>query len=1451
MHQTEPARSTQWFRALVTIAALVGLVLRLWNVDFDQRQHQHPDERFWAITADALAKAPEPAPHGTAFGPMLDWLDGQRSPSNPYQVNDQFLYGPISLTVARSASGWLHEGVEVGTQPASLIAHGLNAVGIPLIDNVGRARFDSRYQVDLVGRVIGALLDTLTIVVVAAIGRRLGGPKAGIIAAGLYATCVLSIQYSHFLGSEPLVGFGSALAVLATLRLDRGASSRRAWQTGVVVGAASGLAIAAKLSAVGVVSVPAVGGVLLLWRYRRRSDVVRLVGMAVGALVTFRVLEPSAFNGLGISPSAHFLHDVRRLGRLTTDTWPPSFQWVGRTPVLQPLLWLGRFSLGPGALLTFGLGASVMALNHWGVGRGRRFSWLISSVGLWTPATVAAAVAIPFVYVTATAWPTGRYFYPMLPAFYAIAGLGVAAMLRASRRAPRPGKRAAAAVALVAVGLSAVWGVGFVHGVYATDNTRVTATRWIAKHIPAKSVVSAEAWDDSLPLSLPGVDASAYPIEQLNLVDPDSVAKTVKLADQLARIDYVIESSPRIWGVVRRMPARFPSTIAFFDALDSGRAGFQRVATFRSGIQLGPWRLGEVGAEEAFSVYDHPEVRIWKKVRVVERAELLDTLKVDAAATAVAVDPNRGAANGLTLTPDEQRLNAGGPTYDEAFSVNGSGLFHTVGFLAFIELFGAASFVLFFPLLRRLPDAGLGVSKILGLVTMALATFVSAAWLGRALDRGLFALLASAFVAGASWRAWCRRAELAELWRARRRIFLCVEALTVACFVALVLLRAANPDLWHPNRSGEKPFELAFLTAVLRSRTLPVYDPWFSGGAINYYYGGWYVLMAPARLLRTTPGLVLNLGIAVVGACGAGSAFTLGSALVGGFHQRWRHRARSARAAIHGGFLATFFVLFASNAAIVPPLWRKVSGRFGTGRLDWWVLSRVIPESVAITEFPAWSLLFADLHPHLMDIPLILAVGVLAWAWHDALSGADRGRDAVLLGAALGVVVGFVRMTNTWDFPLVLVLVGSAVVLAWWRRSAGWRRSAWRPFVVPVGMFAAVLVIVFWPYVRRGEVFDAGFDPAQLRTPVASWLRHYGTFVALSALVVFDAASEAVERSRRRWRRITTAHVVVLTLVVGELAYTLVRPDFAVFQLTASLAFGCAWMAWQRRKIKAGGLAAVGPLVLALGWMMQASVELFTVRNDGGRMNTVFKFWYQSWLVLAVGSAVVVASHLDRRAGLRRVALAFVAIVGILSCAFWWWATPVRLADRLSEPGLSLAGDALLSPGFGMEVDGQRFVPGDDVALADWLRANVAGIHPIAEAPGVDYGWTSRMSWLTGLPSPIGWPYHERQQRRAYEPAIDKRVADLTTLYTTTNVADMARVLATYRIEYVVFGTQERLLASYAAASTLRTFECLTIRFVADRSAPTGPEPGVFFVAAVDHACVTRLRLLPTVSSSG
>ncbi|MEO7397161.1 MAG: DUF2298 domain-containing protein, partial [Ilumatobacteraceae bacterium] len=1078
---------------------------------------------------------------------------------------------------------------------------------------------------------------------------------------------------------------------------------------------------------------------------------------------------------------------------------------------------------------------------------------LMTNVGRWPLVVIAGATVLPFSYIIITSLPTGRYFIPMLPGLYAIAGLGVVAALRWARGLRGFPRAAAAGFAAISVGLALIWGVAFVNGIYGHKNTRIEASEWIAANVPRGSVLSSQAWDDGLPLRLPGLDAEAFTSEQFNMVGPDDEAKVARIAEQIGRIDYVVESSPRIWATVTRMPARFPSTIKFFDGLESGVLGFERVATFRSGLALGPWRLDDSSADEAFSVLDHPEVRIWRKVRTVDRDAVVKVLDPVAASNAVAIDPNRASANGLMLRPDEIAANSRGPTYDAAFATDDSGVIQVIqviGWFALLELFGLAAFALFVPLLQRLPDGGLGLAKILALSCLSFGLFIAATWFRLALDRTVVVAVVSLFLAVGALSAWRRHALIATMWRERRTVLITVEVLGAVMFVAFVGIRAMNPDLWHPDRGGEKPFELALLTAVLRTRTIPVYDPWFSGGALNYYYGGWLMLSVPARLLRTSPALVMNLALGVFASCSSGAAFSLASGMVNASRTRWRRRSRTQRTSVVAGLLAAAFVLLASNAAILSPLRQRVSGGSAPGeRVDWWALSRVIPNSVTITEFPAWSLLYGDVHPHLMGIAALLALAALCVAWHGALTDGRR-RHAVTIAMLLGITAGLIRMTNTWDFPLSLGLVaatlGAALVA----------RTPWRRCVLPAAVLLITVIVVWSPYTGRGEIFDSAFDPATLRTPPSSWLEHFGPFAAIAVFVIALHLAESFAESRVVWWSLTNAHLTVLGLSMIALGYIALRPGFEVFEITAALTIGCAWVAlrcWQIDTPRScSQFGPLGPLAMAIGWLIQACVEMLTVRNDAGRMNTVFKFWFESWVVLAVGGAVVVAEQMRTRMRRRLFGLAFVGFALFVSAAFWWMSTPVRMDDRVSAKTLSLNGEAYLRDDFIIGDGKERFVPADDLPLINWIRANVRGIRVIAEAPGNDYRWTARISWFTGLPTPIGWSYHETQQRRPYAATIEARRTDLNELYTTTDPEAMARVLSRYSVAFVVFGTQERLIASDSSATALRAFPCLDVVTESDRSSEDGVDPNELFVAAVDAECVIRLRppLAPPPPSS-
>jgi len=1375
---------------LVALCCVGGFVLRAWNLDFDQRQHLHPDERHWSMTSDALARAPRPAEHGTIAGPILDWLDGQRSPANPYRVTDSFVYGPVTLAAGRGVAGWLHDGAVDGDQPAAFVVDALDRLGIPLLDDDGAPRFDDGYGVDLVGRLLGVVADTATIAVVALIGRRLGGRRAGIFSAYFAATSVLAIQHAHFFGSEPVLGLASALTVLAMLRLDRGPGVRAACRTGLVTGLAAGATLAAKLTGAGLVLVPFALCAGLAVRHRRRADVVRLVAVAVGTAIAFRVLYPPAFRGLGLWPNPQFLDDLRAQRAASAADLPPSAQWADRFPLYDGTRWLVEFTVGPGASIAAALGI-VLLLRH------RR------RLGRWPVAVMAASVLVPFAFVVRNVVTSGRYFVPMVPALAACAGYAVAVGMR----------RRQTVVSAALLALAGLWALAFVAGVYGHENTRIAAARWVVDHVDPGSVLSVESWDDGLPLGLAGVPTDAYEFEQFDLWGVDSVDKTLTLARQLARVDFVVESSPRVWNTVTRNPGRYPSTIRFFEALDDGSLGFHRVATFTSPPRLGPFRLDTSSAEEAFSVYDHPEVRIWQKIEPATASELFARLDPLAASRAMPITFDHAATGAALLTPSERRDDEAVGTFAATFDVDGNGLVHAVGWLVVIELIGWSTFALLFPALRRLPDGGAGLSKALGLVLVTFVVFVAVTRLGIPLGRGVVLATVGAWVLLGALAAWRRRHALRGWVAAHRRLLIQAEVLSLTAFVALVLLRAADPDLWHSSRSGEKPFELEMFTAVLRSRTLPPYDGWFAGGSLNYYYAGYLLLSIPARVLRTAPSLAMNLALGAIGAMAVGAVYSAGAACV-----RADDGARGVRRAGRAGMLAVAFVVLLPNAAIVPRALRRLVGT-ERGALDWWSLSRVIPDSMAVTEFPAWSLLFADVHPHLVDLGVMAALLAVVIGWYGCLR-AGRVGASIGLAAVVGVLVGAVRAINTWDFPLAGLLLVAPLAAVVVRDRRRWRLA------VAAAVTAAFVVVVGWgPYGARSEVTDSSVELNSRHTPLASWAWQFGFFAVVTLLLL--AAS--VPRSWWTRRRIAAGVAVAAVVAAGLFAV----PDGAAFVASVALAAVGLLIAWRSRHRAAGLLAAAG-------WSIVAVVELVSVINDTDRMNTVFKGWFQAWLLLGIASAAGLAAStgVARPHWVRRAAIGAVAVAGAMAVAFAQLAVPARLDDRTSPGGLSLDGLAFFADPDGRtalvdpdDPDAEHgFSPAEDLPLIRWMQDHVEGIVTIAEAPGYDYTWRSRISTFTGLPTVIGWPYHERQQRRSYGVVVDDRREAMNDLYAGASLPRIHRVLQRFDIRYVVFGTIERVVAGDRGRETLLASPCLTVEFEVDD----------LFVASVDQACVAE-----------
>lgn len=151
----------------------------------------------------------------------------------------------------------------------------------------------------------------------------------------------------------------------------------------------------------------------------------------------------------------------------------------------------------------------------------------------------------------------------------------------------------------------------------------------------SRVVIANESWDEGLPLPFSGYDpfGQFYRGISMEVRWHDDEIKRQMFLENLAEADYIILPSQRAIWSASRIPLMYPMTIEYYRALFDGRLGFELVKVFDTPIRIGPLYISDIAgkasfgsapnlpifnfnmlsAEEAFSVYDHPPVWIFKK----------------------------------------------------------------------------------------------------------------------------------------------------------------------------------------------------------------------------------------------------------------------------------------------------------------------------------------------------------------------------------------------------------------------------------------------------------------------------------------------------------------------------------------------------------------------------------------------------------------------------------------------------------------------------------------------------------------------------------------------------------------------------------------------------------------------------------------------------------------------
>ena len=676
------------------------------------------------------------------------------------------------------------------------------------------------------------------------------------------------------------------------------------------------------------------------------------------------------------------------------------------------------------------------------------------------------------------------------------------------------------------------------------------------------------------------------------------------------------------------------------------------------------------------------------------------------------------------------------------------------------------------PLTARLfsarADHGYVFGKIIGLL---LASYI--AWLlgfagipfGAALWVGLslFAILNLGL-------AWVGRDALGA-WRqgSMFRTIAIHDALWTVGFLFFVWQRA----LWPHIVDQEKYMDFAFFNTLQRTAAMPPQDPWMSGMAFNYYYFGYLMFANLARFVGLPSSISYNLCVATIG----GLAFAQLSAIGLTVTRRLPLALLTGAMGIVLGNLDGFLQLIETR---------------GLTNFNYFRSTRIVGGDSTINEFPFFTTIHGDLHPHFLVLPVqILLLGLLL----DPERFRDGGEDGAGTFASLwpclpvAFVLGTMVAISIWELPVAAMMT----LLLMQRRLPLRPLLSW-PRLRIVAMVVAMVVAgyaFYLPFYLHFAAPPSGVGVKFATTSLREFLIVFGALLAPPAL--FLAADVGPKLSVGPELRQLLAAVLALTVVVAYLAGN------AVFVVLLALVGGALVAVYGTDDVDRRA-----PILLALGASVALlACELVYLKDPYGdrlyRMNTVFKLYLQSWILLSIAGPWCLLQLLDRtwlRQPARQVALLTVGSLLLASCAYPIGVTATRMVHGANPPTL----------------DGNEYMHRehpDEFAAIEWIRQHVAGLPVILEATGNPYSYYARFSSNPGLPTVLGWGNHEGLWR-GHEQQVGQRSQEVARMYNAPTLDEITPLLDRYQVRYVVVGELER--KDYQAAG-LAKFAQLQVAF--------------------------------------
>ena len=568
---------------------------------------------------------------------------------------------------------------------------------------------------------------------------------------------------------------------------------------------------------------------------------------------------------------------------------------------------------------------------------------------------------------------------------------------------------------------------------------------------------------------------------------------------------------------------------------------------------------------------------------------------------------------------------------------------------------------------------------------------------------------------------------------------------------------------FHPAAHGtEKFMDYGFMEAMMRSKTLPAADIWYSQGKINYYYGGQYFAVFLTKVSGTQVELTYNLMRTFVAAFAFVLPFSLVRQMTEDIQDKkisgWKKRLPSVT-----GFIAGLGVSVAGNmhyvvyAQIIPLIQKlkgeEVSGYWFPDATRYIGFNPDVPDKT-IHEFPCYSFVLGDLHAHVVNIMFVLLLLGLLYAWMQKVRNTTPSVEKFgrrkfwmqqllmpqILAAAM--LLGMFHWTNYWDFVIYYVVTGGTVLFMNIICLKGDIRRIIAVTAAQAAEIFAVATVIILPFTLQFTTMVQGVRFAQNHSLFHQLLILWGLPTILTLVFVISLITEKLKNLEHK--------------SLYRLMKAIRTPDlFAVLM----------------------GFCAIG---------LVAIPEIVYVRdiyeNGNARANTMFKLTYQAYIMFGMTMAYVIFRLIIVN---RKKILKAVGAIGLVlllwTCGYFgrsvdsWFG---QVLDPSQYKGLNAT--AFLETDYA-----------EDAGAIRWLKENIEGSPVVLEANGDSYSEYERVSAMTGLPTVMGWYVHEWLWRNDVAD-LNEKSAEIETVYTSTDTARVQELIEKYDISYIFVGSCER-----------------------------------------------------------